>query len=157
MGTITWIAGRMRSLLRPGTMRAWCGCSLALLLLLTGISGCRDKVRFPGTEDILGRWQAVGTSHKDTRTYAGIYDFHSPGLHTYDIVLSNGSMKKGRGVWSLEEDKGILRVENDTGSIYVGTFAKNKPTSIALFTINNQWGVRLDKEASGAPVKTSTP
>lgn len=147
----------MRSPLWPGASRAWCGLTLVLLLLLFGISGCRDKVRFPGAEDLLGRWRATGTSHKDTRTYAGIYDFYSPGLHTYDIVLSNGSLKNGRGVWSLEEDKGILRVENDTGSIYVGTFAKGKPTSIALFTINNQWGVQLDKEASGAPAKTSTP
>jgi hypothetical protein len=147
----------MRSPLRPGASRAWCGFALALLLLLLGISGCRDKVRFPGAEDILGRWRAAGKSHKDTRTYTGIYDFHSLGLHTYDIVLSNGSSKKGRGVWSLEEDKGILRVENDTGSIYVGNFERGKPTSIALFTINNQWGVQLDKEASGAPAQTSTP
>lgn len=147
----------MRSSRGVGTSRVRRGFALALMLLLLGSSGCRDKVRFPGVEDILGRWRAVGTSHKDTRTYAGIYDFHSPGLHTYDIVLSNGSKKKGRGEWSLDEDKGILRVENDTGSIYVGTFARGKPASVALFTINNQWGVQLDKEASGTSAKTSTP
>jgi hypothetical protein len=157
MVTITRIASRMKSPLGLGASRAWRGFALVLLLLLLGTSGCRDKVGFPGVEDILGRWRAAGKSDKDTRTYSGIYDFHTLGSHTYDIILSNGRVKKGKGVWSLEEDKGILRVENDTGSIYVGTFAKGKPTSIALFTINNQWGVQLDKEASGAPAKTSTP
>jgi hypothetical protein len=147
----------MRSSRGVGAGRVRRGFALALMLLLLGSSGCRDKVRFPGVEDILGRWRAVGTSHKDTRTYSGTYDFHTFGSHTYDIILSNGTVKKGKGVWSLEEDKGVLRVENDTGSIYVGTFARGKPDSVALFTINNQWGVQLDKEASGAAVKTSTP
>lgn len=147
----------MRSPFGPGAERAWRGCVIALLLVLLGASGCRDKVRFPAAEDILGPWRAAGKSHKDTRTYSGIYDFHTLGSHTYDIVLSDGTVKKGKGEWSLEEDKGIFRVENDTGSIYVGTFAKGKPTTIALFTINNQWGVQLDKEASGMRAKTSTP
>lgn len=127
-----------------------------MLLLLLASGGCREKVRFPPTADILGRWQALGTSYKDTRTYSGIYDFHSLGQHTYDIVLSNGTAKKGRGVWSFEEDKGTLRVENDTGSIYVGTFEKGKPGSVSLFTINNQWGVQLDKETSATSAKTAT-
>lgn len=147
----------MRSSRGVGTSRAWRGFALVLLFVLLGSSGCRDKVHFPGAEDILGRWQAAGKSYKDTRTYSGTYDFHTLGSHTYDIILSNDTVKKGKGVWSLEEDKGVLRVENDTGSIYVGTFARGKPASVALLTINNQWGVQLDKEASGAAAKTSTP
>lgn len=132
--------------------RAWCGLAVSLMLLL-GAAGCREKVAFPETADILGRWRALGTSHKDTRTYSGTYDFHSLGQHTYDIVLSNGTAKKGRGVWSFEEQKGTLRVENDTGSIYVGTFERGKAGFVSLFTINNQWGVELSKEKSAAPVK----
>jgi len=134
---------------------AWGGLAASLLLLLAS-GGCREKVRLPAAADILGRWQALGTSYKDTRTYSGIYDFHSLGQHTYDIVLSNGTAKKGRGVWSLEEEKGTLRVENDTGSIYIGTFEKGKPGSVSLFTINNQWGVQLDKESGPTSAKTAT-
>ncbi len=147
----------MKSRLWAGMSISWRGFAVALVLLLFCAGGCRDKVRFPGAEDILGRWRSAGKSYKDTRTYSGIYHFHTIGGHTYDITLSDGSVKKGKGVWSLEKDKGILRVENDTGSIYVGTFEKGKPSSVALFTINNQWGVQLDKEAIGAPAKTPTP
>lgn len=157
MGADTEIVDWLESWSRLGRSVVCHGFAIGLLLVLLCAGGCREKVRFPLVEDVFGPWRAEGKSYKDPRTYSGIYDFHRSGEHTYDIVLSTGESKKGRGVWSLEVDKGTLRVQNDTGSIYVGTFERGKPRSVSLLTINNQWGVQLDKATSGAPAKTATP
>ena len=117
-----------------------------VLALLAMAGGCRDWIAFPAAADIHGIWRAEGKSHKDTRTYSGIYEFLPAGRHGYDIVLNDGTAKKGSGEWSYEEGSGTLRVTNDTGSIYVGTFSRGKPGTVGLFTINNQWGVTLEQQ-----------
>ena len=99
----------------------------------------------PTSEDLLGVWRSVGTSLTDHRTYSGTYDFYSIGNHTYDIIVSTGEHKRGRGTWLLEEGTKILHVRNDTGSHYVGEFEGENFKHILLRTTNGRWQVVLDK------------
>jgi hypothetical protein len=116
-------------------------------LLTYGGSGYRNP-KHPTAADLVGKWKAEGTSYKDQRTYSGTYDFYAIGNHTYDIILSDGVHKQGRGVWSLMEGKDTLQLENDTGAVYFGTVESGIFTTITLNTTNNQWGVVFQKEGS---------
>lgn len=112
---------------------------------LGGGSSGPDEPAMPTPEGLLGVWRSAGTSLVDHRTYSGTYDFHSIGNHIYDIVVSTGEHKRGRGTWYLEEGTKILHVRNDTGSHYVGEFEGEDFRHILLKTTNGRWQVVLDK------------
>ncbi|MFH0780940.1 MAG: hypothetical protein V2B20_03175 [Pseudomonadota bacterium] len=127
---------------------------LGIALLFSG--GCKSRnLKHPTTTELIGKWQSAGTSYKDIRTYAGIYDFYAVGKHTYDIILSNGVQKQGRGVWRITEEADALQVENDTGSVYVGTFRDENFTTITMTTTNNEWGLVLTKVEDGRATSAS--
>ncbi|BCL61468.1 hypothetical protein DGMP_21610 [Desulfomarina profundi] len=109
-----------------------------------GISSS-DEPAMPTSEELVGVWRSTGTSLVDHRTYRGTYDFYAIGNHIYDIVVSTGEHKRGRGTWFLEEGTKILHVRNDTGSHYVGEFEGEDFRHILLKTTNGRWKVVLDK------------
>ncbi len=122
------------------------GAALLLGIALLFFGGCKNSdLKHPTAAELIGKWQSTGTSYKDTRTYSGIYDFFAIGQHTYDIILSDGVQKQGYGVWSMTAEADALLMENDTGSIYVGTFRDENFTTISMTTIDNQWGLVLTK------------
>jgi hypothetical protein len=110
-----------------------------------GGGGGSDEPAMPTPEGLLGVWHSAGTSLTDHRTYNGTYDFYSIGNHIYDIVVSTGEHKRGRGNWYLEEGTKILHVRNDTGSHYIGEFEGENFNHILLTTTNGRWQVVLDK------------
>ncbi len=126
------------------------GIATSALILVLYEGSKNGNLNLPTASDLLGKWQSMGTSNKDIRTYTGIYDFHSVGSHTYDITLSDGVEKQGRGFWRLTKETGYLQVENDTGSVYVGTFQDENFSRITLKTTNEQWGLVLKKEEVGS-------
>ena len=143
--------------LTPMFLLAMCGVIFTPLLS----DGCDNNSRkHPTAADMVGKWQAEATSYKDKRTYAGIYDFYAVGNHTYDIMLSDGVHKQGRGVWSMMEGTDFLQMENDTGAVYFGTIEGENSTTITMLTTNNQWGVVLKKEkriAAQTLIKAEAP
>ncbi len=119
-------------------------------IVLLFLGGCESRSpRQPTAADLVSKWKSAGTSYKDTRTYEGIFDFYAIGNHTYDILNSDGVSKQGKGVWSLMEGTGTLKVENDTGSVYIGTFQDQTFTTITMITTNKQWGLVLTKKDVG--------
>lgn len=122
------------------------GAALVLGIALLFFGACKkNDLKHPTAAELFGKWQSTGTSYKDTRTYSGIYEFFAIGKHTYDIVQSDGVQKQGCGVWSMTPEADALMVENDTGSIYVGTFRDENFTTISMTTVDNQWGLVLTK------------
>jgi len=140
----------MGNLHRKKTGIVYLGAVSALAMAIVCIDGSKNgNINHPAMIDLVGRWQSIGTCLKDPRTYKGIYDFYGIGNHTYDIILSDGVEKTGRGLWSLRQGTSILEVKNDTGSVYVGVFRNDDFSTIALTTTNNEWGVVLQKERGG--------
>jgi hypothetical protein len=140
----------------PGLFKVGVGVAVLVGIALTVFIGVKYFIpKHPTDADLLGKWQSEGKSHKDTRTYTGIYDFYAIGRHTYDIIVSDGVHKQGRGVWSLPEGSDTLQVENDTGSVYVGAFQRENFTKISLTTTNRQWGVVLKKQEGASTLSAA--
>ncbi|MBU1566550.1 MAG: hypothetical protein KJ630_13100 [Proteobacteria bacterium] len=149
MNTPKVIAVRATEDGRPNLFKTWIGVGGAgfVAIALLSFGGCENRSpKHPTAIELVGKWKSEGTSYKDTRTYTGIYDFYAIGKHTYDILLSDGVHKQGHGVWNLAQETDTLQVENDTGSVYVGTFKGGIFTAITLTTTNKQWGLVLKKE-----------
>ena len=101
----------------------------------------------PTPEILVGRWTARATSNVDRRTYTGVYNLYTAGSHTYDIYITGDNVRKrGRGNWTLIEGTNTLRLENDTGSVYVGDFQNENFTTITMTNQLDRWELVLTKQ-----------
>jgi hypothetical protein len=104
------------------------------------------KPDFPSTEDLVGRWDAIGTRKDGNASYTGIYTLTAKdGLSTYDIVGRDGSTKSGNGTWEHPQETLALVIRNDTGSIYKGEFAQKDFTTVSMITTDGRWHLVLKK------------
>lgn len=119
---------------------------VAAVGLVVGLaSGSSDSSpSYPTNEGLLGAWHSEGLCLIDGRTYTGTYNFYAVGRHTYDITGEDGR-KTGNGVWTLTEGPYSLRMENESGSIYVGEFAAGNYNSITMTTTDGRWQVTLTR------------
>ena len=101
----------------------------------------------PTPESLVGKWNAQARCTTDSRTYNGMYDLQATGSHTYDIYVTGDNVRKqGNGHWSLIEGTSTLRLENDTGSIYLGEFHNENFTTVTLNNQGNKWELVLTRQ-----------
>ncbi len=115
------------------------GVALAL-----GGGSSDDGPKYATPEGMVGPWSAQATS-VDRRTYTGVYTFYLGGSHTYDITISDGEVKRGRGNWRLDSLTGALSIQNDTGTVYRGNFAERDFSAIILNSNDGRWQLILSK------------
>jgi hypothetical protein len=115
------------------------GVALAL-----GGGSSDDGPKYATLEGMVGPWSAQAKS-VDGRTYTGVYTFYLGGSHTYDITISDGEVKRGRGNWRLDSLTGALSVENDTGTVYSGNFLEQNFSIIILSSNDGRWRLTLSK------------
>lgn len=117
---------------------------IGVALALSGGSDSDDP-KFPTEAGMVGQWNGSGTRFSDGQTYNGTYTFYAGGSHTYDIYVSDGAHKRGRGSWSLPIGTYSLTVNNYSGSTYKGEFLNENFATITLTTTDNRWQVVLTK------------
>ena len=116
-------------------------------LLAGGVGGSEEsKPRYPTAAELIGVWNAQGTSIEYHETYAGIFNFYEVGNHVYDIYMNDGTHKQGRGSWSITEGTNTLTIRNDTGSIYRGDFQSENYKTITLGHLVLPWVLVLSRK-----------
>lgn len=118
-----------------------------LALAAGGGGGGDSGPVLPTPEILVGKWTARATSNVDRRTYTGVYNLYTAGSHAYDIYITGDNVRKrGRGNWTLIEGTNTLRLENDTGSVYVGDFQNENFTTITMTNQLDRWELVLTKQ-----------